>query len=127
MAGIRRAPKTKPTIKTKIVIPLHRRILGRGAAEIDAIDDLRAELEKAYDLDQMEYDTYLDCCEALDIREAKAKTAIAKAAGRYVKPEKVIDIPVTVVRRSKPWRPWQIKIMIVVFVLFLIKLASFKP
>ena len=127
MAAIRRAPKppqVKP--KAKVKAPLHQRILGRGAVEIDSVDDLRLELERALTLDLIEYDTYLDCHEALDIREAKAKTAIAKATGRYVKPEKVVDIKARHVIR-KPWKPWQVKILIVLGVLFFIKIMSIKP
>lgn len=130
MARIRRAPRIVRKLKSvKQKAPLHQRILGKGAVEIDNIDDYRIELEKAYDLHLIEYDVYLDCHEALDIREEKAKIAIQKACGRYVKPQKVIDIPVRVVRRShsKPWAPWQIKLMIGIVVFFLYKMFSFKP
>lgn len=130
MAAIRRAPRP-PTPKAKpvkVLAPLHQRILGRGAVEIDSVDDLRLELEKALTLDLIEYDTYLDCHEALDIREAKAKTAILKATGRYVKPDKVVDIKVRrVVVRHKPWKPWQFKLMVVFCLLFFIKIMSIKP
>ncbi len=125
MAGIRRAPKPEAKPKVKPVVPLHRRILGRGAVEIDTIDDLRIELEKAYELDQMEYDTYLDCHEALDLREAKAKVALDKATGRYIKPSKSIDVPVKVVQR-KPLKPWQIKCIMVIVVLLFFKISSLK-
>jgi hypothetical protein len=130
MAGLRRAPrlpnKAKP--KVKPVTPLHRRILGRGAAELDTIDDLRLELEKAHNLDLVEYDVYLDCHEALDIREAKAKQDIEKATGRFVKPEKTVHIRVrpVAVKPPKPLKQWQIKLMIVVAVLFLLKISTFK-
>jgi hypothetical protein len=123
VAGIRRPPKP-PVVRVRVVkpvIPLHRRILGRGAVELDAIDDLRLELEKALTLDQIEADVYLDCHEALDIREAKAKEAISKATGRYVKPDKTVTIKL----RRRPDKPpkelkkWQVKLLcVVVFLIF---------
>ncbi|WKV20537.1 hypothetical protein 16Q_144 [Pseudomonas phage 16Q] len=127
MGGIRRAPKdSPPKPKAKAVVPLHRRILGRGATEVDTIDDLRVELERAYELDQIEYDTYLDCHEALDVREAKARLELDKATGRYVKPNKVVDIKV---KREvvKPWKPWQTKLFMVVCVLIFMKFIAMKP
>jgi hypothetical protein len=131
MAALRRAPKQR-TVKVAVVkpvAPLHRRILGRGATELDTIDDLRLELEKAYSLDQIEYDTYLDCCEALDIREAKAKVGIQKATGRYVKPQKTIHIYTKAVKRSHvhKWKPWQVKAMLVFCAIVVFKIFSFKP
>lgn len=128
MAGLRRAPQPKASLakpKVKVRPPLHQRILGKGAVEVDTIDDLRIELERALSLDLIEYDTYLDCHEALDIREAKAKTAILKATGRYVKPEKVIEIKVRPVV-SKPWPRWKVKLLWVACFLILIKFFSFK-
>lgn len=111
-------------------VPLHRRILGRGAVELDKIDDLRLELEKALTLDQIEYDTYLDCHEALDLREAKAKDDLAKATGRYVKPNKKVDINVRVSHKQqappKPMRPWQVKLLCVIVFLIFWKI-SLKP
>jgi hypothetical protein len=115
----------KPKPK-KVVAPLHQRILGRGAVEIDNVDDYRLELERALSLDLIEYDTYLDCHEALDIREAKARTDLLKATGRYVKPDKATTIKVSRVQRKKPWTPWKQKLLIAVVVLFLIKIFSFK-
>lgn len=102
MAAIRRAPRVPPKPKLKALAPLHRRILGVGATELDTICDLRHELEKAHTLDLMEYDTYLNCCEALDVREAKAKVAIEKAVGRYTKPDKRVYIHTRPVARARP-------------------------
>lgn len=110
-------------------VPLHRRILGRGATELDTIADLRLELEKAHDLDQMEYDTYLDCCEALDIREAKAKTALDKATGRYAKPDRATTINLKR-RPQKPiggYKRWHVKALCVIGFLIIWKILSFKP
>lgn len=117
-------------MRVKVVkppVPLHRRILGRGAFELDAVDDMRLELEKAYDLDLIEYDTYLDCHEALDIREAKAKIALDKATGRYVKPDRVIPVKV-VHKQSRPTKlkRWQVKLLCVLAFLILWKL-NLKP
>lgn len=126
MAGIRRSPNPTPARpKPKAVVPLHRRILGRGATEVDTIDDLRVELERAYELDQIEYDTYLDCHEALDVREAKARLELDKATGRYVKPSKVVDVKV---RREvvKPWKPWQTKLFMVFCVLIFMKFLAMR-
>ncbi|UAV89760.1 hypothetical protein QGX13_gp063 [Pseudomonas phage M5.1] len=130
MARLRRAPK--PAVRVKVIkppVPLHRRILGRGATELDTIADLRLELERAYGLDQMEYDTYLDCHEALDIREAKAKEALDKATGRYVKPDKVTKINLRT-RSHKPigrYKRWHIKALCVIGFLIIWKILSFKP
>lgn len=110
-------------------VPLHRRILGRGAAELDTITDLRSELEKAYNLDQMEYDTYLDCHEALDIREEKAKEALDKATGRYVKPDKTttINLKRRMYKKPQRYKRWHIKLLLVICFLIVWKLLSFKP
>lgn len=62
--------------------PLHQRILGKSQVEIDLIDDLTDELEKAYSLDLIEYDQYLDCHAVLDMRRDKASKALARALGR---------------------------------------------
>lgn len=126
MARIRRAPK--PAVRVKVIkppVPLHRRILGRGATELDTIADLRSELEKAHDLDQMEYDTYLDCHEALDIREAKAKEALDKATGRYVKPSRTTTLHA---KRAPPkkWKRWQLKLLCVIAFLIFWKI-NIKP
>lgn len=112
----------------KPVAPLHRRILGRGATELDTIDDLRLELEKAHKLDLIEYDTYLDCHEALDIREAKAKEALAKATGRYIKPVKTTNINLVQRRHLKHsgLKRWQVKLLCVLAFLILWKL-NLKP
>lgn len=128
MARLRRAPK--PVVKVKVIkppVPLHRRILGRGATELDEIVDLRADLEKAYSLDQMEYDTYLDCHEALDIREIKAKEAIEKATGRYTKPEKTTTINLPHKYKRHRYKRWQIKLFLVFCFLVVWKVISFKP
>lgn len=131
MARLRRAPR--PEVRVKVVkppIPLHRRILGRGATEIDLICDLRADLEKAYELDQMEYDTYLDCHEALNVREAKAKEALDKATGRYVKPDKATTINLKRRMSRKPthgYKRWHIKLFCVLGFLIIWKILSFKP
>jgi hypothetical protein len=109
------------------VAPLHRRILGRGATEVDLIYDLRAELEKAYELDQMEYDTYLDCHEALDVREAKAKEALDKATGRYCKPPKVINVKRKMQYKPRRYKRWHIKLFCVLVFLIVWKIISFKP
>lgn len=125
MAGIRRAPQPKGKPKVKPLPPLHQRILGRGAVEVDTIDDLRIELEQALSLDLMEYDTYLDCHEALDVREQKAKAAILKATGRYVKPEKVVEIKVRPVVH-KPMARWKVKLLYVACFIILLKFFGFK-
>jgi|SRR5437870_511015 len=125
MAALRRAPKTPNKPKLKAIVPLHRRILGVGATELDTIDDLRLELERAHGLDLMEFDTYLDCCEALDIREAKARIAIQKAVGSYVKPDKKVYIKTkTVVRRSHGLSMFQKKILVVVIALIVFKMFT---
>lgn len=126
MAGIRRPPRVPSDVKPKPPIPLHRRILGRGACELDIVADLKLELEKAYELDQIEYDTYLECHEALDVREAKALIELEKATGRYVKPEKNIPIKVKPVNRKKH-KTWHIKLLFVFCFLIVWKLISFKP
>lgn len=127
MAGLRRAPKPTGPVKPKVIVrpPLHQRILGKGAVEVDTIDDLRIELERALTLDLIEYDVYLDCHEALDIREAKAKTAILKATGRYVRPEKVVVIKVKPIP-YKPWPRWKVKLLWVACFVVFIKLFGFK-
>lgn len=127
MAGLRRAPQPRGPVKPKIKVlpPLHQRILGKGAVEVDTIDDLRIELERALSLDLIEYDCYLDCHEALDIREAKAKTAILKATGRYVKPDKTVDIKVRPVV-TKPMARWKVKLLCVACFLIFIKFFGFK-
>jgi hypothetical protein len=88
MAAIRRPPKAPPRPKRKVKAPLHQRILGRAQVELDTLEDLYRELEEAHNLDLIEYDTYLDCCEALDQRKAKATLELDKVTGRYVKPDK---------------------------------------
>jgi len=126
MPAIRRAPRAPTTPKPKPV-PLHQKILGKGAVELDKIEDERLELERAYSLDLIEYDSYLDCHDALDYREAMAKEAIEKQTGRYVKPQKVVDINVQTVRRyPKRYKVWQIKIMIVVCFVIFFKFLGFK-
>lgn len=127
MAGIRRAPqpKAQPKPKVKVKPPLHQRILGKGAVEVDTIDDLRIELERALSLDMIEYDTYLDCHEALDIREARAKTAMLKATGRYVKPDKTVEIKARTVQ-AKPWPKWKVKLIYVVAAIILFKFLGIK-
>lgn len=102
MAGIRSAPKAPPKPKAKVKAPIHQRILGRAQVEIDTLADLEIELEQAYSLDHIEYDTYLECWEALEIRKAKAREGLDKATGRYVKPDKKVDIRVRNVRRYPP-------------------------
>lgn len=124
MAAIRRAPKTPPKPKLKAIVPLHRRILGVGATELDTICDLRHELEKAHNLDLMEYDTYLDCCEALDIREAKARIAIQKATGCYVKPDKRVYTRSAPITRSRGLSMFQKKILVVVIALIVFKMFT---
>uniref|UniRef100_A0AAU6VXX6 Uncharacterized protein n=2 Tax=unclassified bacterial viruses TaxID=12333 RepID=A0AAU6VXX6_9VIRU len=127
MAGLRRAekPKAPPRPKVKVKPPLHQRILGHGAVEVDTIEGLRIELERALSFDLIEYDTYLDCHEALDIREAKAKTALLKATGRYVKPEKTVTINVTRYT-SKPMPRWKVKLICVVAAVIVFKFLGFK-
>ena len=121
MAGIRRAPKAKgKPVKRKA--PIHQRILGRSQVEIDLLDDLDSELEKAYELDQIEYDDYLDCKQALELRREKANIGRLKAIGAYVKPETKIDVPVKVVRQSKIHldKVW-VKIVVVVLMFLALK------
>lgn len=100
MAGVRRAPRAPAKPKIKPVVPLHQQILGKAAIEFDTVEDLRHKLELYYNSDAIEYDDYLKCHDALDIREAKAKEGLDKATGRYVKPDKKIDIKVEKVRQS---------------------------
>lgn len=130
MARLRRAPR--PEIKVKVIkppVPLHRRILGRGATELDLIYDLRRDLEKAYELDQLEYDTYLDCHEALNVREAKAKESLDKATGRYVKPDKAttINLKRRMSKGPTKYKRWHIKLFCVLGFLIIWKILSFKP
>lgn len=130
MARLRRAPR--PVVKVKVVkppVPLHRRILGRGAAELDEIADLEIELEKALELDTVEWDTYLDCKEALDIRKVKAKEALDKATGRYVKPDKTttINLKRRMYKRQPRFKRWHIKAMCIVCFLIIWKILSFRP
>lgn len=125
MAGLRRPPqaKAKPIVKPKP--PLHQRILGKGAVEVDTIDDLRLELERALSLDLIEYDTYLDCREALDIRKAKADTALLKAIGRYTKPDKTVHVSARRVT-PKPMARWKVKLVYVVSAIIVFKILGFK-
>lgn len=130
MARLRRAPR--PVVKVKVVkppVPLHRRILGRGATELDEIADLRIELEKVYGLDQIEGDTYIDCLEALDVREEKAKVALDKATGRYVKPQRstTINLKRRMHHRPNRFKRWHIKAMCVLAFIVIWKILSFKP
>lgn len=100
MAAIRRPPKAPSRPKAKAKAPLHQRILGRSQVELDTLDDLESELQQAYDLDLMEYDVYLDCQEALTLRRQKAREGLDKQTGRYVKPDKKVDIKTKNVRQS---------------------------
>lgn len=106
-------------------IPLHHRILGRGAAELDTIDDLRLELEHAFKIDTIEYDDYLKCHDALDLREAKARTALEKATGVWIKPRKE-QASIRGKPPSEPikWKPWQVKLFLVFLVLLYLKIFS---
>ncbi|UAW53632.1 hypothetical protein QGX15_gp063 [Pseudomonas phage psageK4e] len=123
MAGLRRPPKAPSKPKAKARPPIHQRILGRSQVEIDTLDDLELELEKAYSLDLIEYDTYLDCWEALNLRREKANIGLAKATGKYVKPDKKVDIQARRVRQSRPkaLSLWQKKLIFVVCFLVFIK------
>lgn len=123
MAGLRRPPKAPSKPKAKARPPIHQRILGRSQVEIDNLDDLELELEKAYSLDLLEYDTYLDCWEALNLRREKANIGLAKATGKYVKPDKKVDIQARRVRQSRPKQLslWQKKLIFVVCFLIFIK------
>ncbi|QNN99936.1 hypothetical protein phiPsa267_167 [Pseudomonas phage phiPsa267] len=123
MAGLRRPPKAPSKPKAKARPPIHQRILGRSQVEIDNLDDLELELEKAYSLDLLEYDTYLDCWEALNLRREKANIGLAKATGKYVKPDKKVDIQARRVRQSRPkaLSLWQKKLIFVVCFLIFIK------
>ncbi|WYN04980.1 hypothetical protein ISREJYDI_CDS0015 [Pseudomonas phage UNO-G1W1] len=119
MAGIRRPPKAPSKPKAKARPPIHQRILGRAAVEVDTLADLELELEKALELDLIEYDTYLDCKEALQIRQAKAKEGLDKATGRYVKPDKKVDIHARSVRRCPLTLNQKKVIFVVLFLIFL--------
>jgi hypothetical protein len=119
MAGIRRPPKAPSKPKAKARPPIHQRILGRAAVEVDTLADLELELEKALELDLIEYDTYLDCKEALQIRQAKAKEGLDKATGRYVKPDKKVDIHERSVRRCPLTLNQKKVIFVVLFLIFL--------
>ena len=127
MAGLRRAPKEpqKGKPKVKPLPPLHQRILGKSGLELDTIHDLRIELESALEHDLVEYDDYLVYHETLDIREAKAKAAILKASGRYVKPDKTVEIRVRPVSH-KPMARWKVKLLCVAAFLIFIKFFGFK-
>ena len=121
MPGVRRPPKAPSKPKPKVKAPIHQRILGRSQVEIDTLDDLESELEKAYDLDLVEYDVYLDCWEALQVRREKANIGLAKATGKYVKP--TVDIKVRAVRQSHPnLTLFQKKLVFVVCFLIFIKI-----
>lgn len=119
MAGIRRSPNAPSKPKAKARPPIHQRILGRAAVEVDTLADLELELEKALELDLIEYDTYLDCKEALQIRQAKAKEGLDKATGRYVKPDKKVDIHARSVRVSPLTLNQKKVIFVVLFLIFL--------
>lgn len=127
MARLRRAPRQKPPQKVKACMPLHQRILGKGQVELDTVEDLRYKLEQYKDNDAIEYDTYLQCHEALDIREAKAKESLAKATGRYSKPETVIDVKRQSHKHVKGLKRWQVKVLCVFVFLIVWKFISFKP
>lgn len=120
MAAIRRAPRAPSKPRSKIKAPLHQRILGRGAVELDAVQDQRIELEQAYSLDLIEYDDYLLCHDALNLREEKAKETLLKATGKFVKPEKRVDIKARKVRRSQT-KDWKVKLILVLCFLIYIK------
>jgi hypothetical protein len=124
MAAIRRPPRAPVKPRAKPVVPLHQRILGKHQVELDTVEDLRHKLELAYDADSIEYDSYLDCHEVLDNREAKALEGLAKSRGKP--PDKVVPIRVKVVE-TKPWKPWQVKLFMVVTFFVFFKFFSFKP
>lgn len=122
MAAIRRPPpEPRPTPKPKKVkAPLHQRILGRGATELDTVEDLEHELEEALSLDLIEWEDYLDCREALDVRKFKAKEQIDKAIGRHIKQDKKVGFNGPMIKSpTKKLSNWQVKLICVaVFLLF---------
>lgn len=125
MAAIRRPPKAPPkAAKPKPDMPLHQQILGKHQIELDKVEDLRHKLELAYDADSIEYDSYLECHDVLDARESKALEALEKSRGKKL--DKVIPIKVKVVEH-KPWKPWQVKIFMVITALIFFKVFTFKP
>lgn len=135
MARLRREPKPegKPPVKRKPLAPLHQRILGKNQTELDTVEDLRYKLELAYNRDDMEFDTYSQCHDALDFREAKAKEGLLKATGRFIRPDKQTTIKVRHKpvkhhsHKSKHGYSWRIKLLCVLAFLFVWKILSFKP
>lgn len=129
MSGIRRAPKPVAKPKPKRFVPIHQQILGKPQVELDNVEDLRYRLEVVHDLEEMDDDTYMACHEALDVREANARAALLKATGKANKPAKVVEVPVKVTRKRKPSEPmpaWQVKLIIVFFILFFLKISAMK-
>ena len=108
--------------KKRAVKPLHQRILGRSQVELDDLEDLTAELEKAYTLDLIEYDQYLVCHDALTVRRERALVGVAKAAGYYVKPQAVK--PQTKARPVQAHSSAKVKFLCVV--VFLVLFFLFK-
>ncbi|ATN92865.1 hypothetical protein QGX11_gp102 [Pseudomonas phage PPSC2] len=124
MAAIRRPPKVPVKPKAKPVVPLHQQILGKHQIELDNVEDLRYKLELAYDADSIEYDSYLECHDVLDARESKALEALEKSRGKKL--DKTIPVRVKVVQ-TKPWKPWQVKLFMVITFLIFFKVFTFKP
>jgi hypothetical protein len=108
---MRRAPRPKPKPKAPTKAPIHQRIIGKWQIELDLLDDLETELEQSFKLDLIEYDDYLLCWQALEVRRQKANEGKLKAIGAYVKPDKKLDKQKENVRRC-PKRPpdWVIKL-----------------
>lgn len=127
MAAIRRPEKApvKPKPKPVRYVPLHQQILGKNQIELDSVEDLRERLEVIYGRDEIEFDVYQACHDALDLREAKAKEGLLKATGRFVKPVKVVEIPVKRVEH-KPWKTWQVKLFIVFCLFVFYKIMTFS-
>lgn len=123
MAAIRRPPKAPAKARPKPVVPLHQQILGKHQIELDKVEDLRHKLELAYESDSIEYDSYLDCHDVLDARESKALEGLAASRGQKL--DKVIPIKVKVVHK-KPWKPWQVKLFMVLTFFIFFKVFAFK-
>lgn len=102
--------------------PLHQRILGKSQVELDLIVDLTEELEKSYSLDLIEYDDYLRCHDALAIRREKAKRALDKATGINLAVPATVEYRRSKGSQSQAWKPWQVKLMLIIIGIILFKL-----
>lgn len=108
--------------KPQRVKPLHQRILGKSQEELDLIEDLTDELERAYSLDLIEYDDYLRCHDALAVRKAKAQRTLDKLTNSHNAP------PTVEYRRAKakprPLSPIQVKFLMLLTALIFFNLFA---